>query len=134
MRVMKRTVGHPDVTNPVILDSLQSPVWTEIIKHLMIYPTHAHMAAAVVATPALLVLAFHHKTSGWRRTMGVVAAFWITALIWPIIAAPHTFIHGALLSFLTVYATIPTYIAAAYHSEHRWRPTTRCIDDLGKNT
>lgn len=121
VRVMKRTVGHPDVTNPVILDSLESPVWIEVYKHLVLYPAHAHMAAALVALPALLVLALHHKVPGWSRTMGLLAAFWAAGLTWPIIAAPHTSIHGPLLSFLTLYATIPTYVVATHMTQQRWR-------------
>ena len=124
MRVMTRTVGHPDITNPVVVDSLKSPVWIEIYKHLLLYPTHAHMVAALAVLPALVVLALHYKTPGWSRTIGLLAAFWAAALAWPIIAAPHTFIHGPLLSFLTLYATIPTYVAAAHLSQHRWRRST----------
>lgn len=134
VRVMKRTVGHPDATNPVIVDSLESPVWVELYKHLLLYPTHAHMAAALVAMPPLLILVFHHKAPGWSHTMGLLVGFWAAALAWPIIAAPHTYIHGSLLSFLTLYATIPTYVAAAYLSEHRWRRPAADTDLANKNT
>lgn len=118
-RVMKRTIGNPDVIDPTIQASLQSTAWIETIKHLFLYPGHAHFAPGVVALPALVTLALCHRTDKWSSTMGCVLAAWLAALAWPIVAPPHTFIHGSLMSFLTIYGTIATYIAAAHVLQQR---------------
>lgn len=122
-RVLKRTVGHPHETHPVVIESWNASPLIETLKHLLSYQDVFFLSAMWWILPAVLGFAVLFRAPHSARTLLWVLLCWINALSWPLLSSPHTYIHGSLLAInTTLFGIIPTYVALGYLIHQHRKP------------